>query len=172
MLRDLEIAAAGLLAWTLLEYVIHGTLAHAHRTFVTPMHYVHHHDPSRVFALRAWPWVAIVWFGGLAWRGLSPAMIFLSGLLMGFALYEFMHYRYHFAKPSSAVEARLRARHLAHHVRAANYWFGVTTPLWDQLLGSEPPAPQRAELEAAGARVAPMLCRSNLERVERFIGLA
>jgi sterol desaturase/sphingolipid hydroxylase (fatty acid hydroxylase superfamily) len=165
MVRDAIIVATGVFAWTIVEYIIHGTLAHAHRTFVTKMHGVHHGDPSRVFALRAWPWIAIVYFGGLAWVGFSSAMIFLSGIVIGFALYEIMHYRFHYAVPANSLEAHLRARHLAHHIAAPKAYFGVTTSLWDKVLGSEPEPARRAELEAAAARIAPLAGRSNLERI-------
>jgi len=50
MLADTFIFAAGVFTWTLLEYVIHGVLGHAHRTFVTRLHEVHHRDPRAVFA--------------------------------------------------------------------------------------------------------------------------
>ena len=48
------------------EYVIHGVLGHAHRTFVTGLHEVHHRDPRAVFALGAWIPTAVVLIGG--WR--------------------------------------------------------------------------------------------------------
>ena len=54
MLFDTLIFAAGLFAWTIVEYVIHGVLGHAHRTFVTELHNVHHRDPRAVFAMGAW----------------------------------------------------------------------------------------------------------------------
>lgn len=171
-MRYVLIFVAGLFSWTIVEYVIHGVLAHAHRTFVTKMHGMHHGDPSRVFAIRAWPSVAIIYLGGLLWAGFSPTMIFLSGLLFGFALYEFAHYRFHFAAPANGLEAHLRARHLAHHIAAPNAYFGVTTPLWDKILRSEPEPARREALEAAGARVAPMTCRSNIERITRLVRLA
>ncbi|HZC47378.1 MAG TPA: hypothetical protein VE243_12935, partial [Candidatus Acidoferrum sp.] len=65
MLADVLIFAAGLFAWTLVEYVIHGVLGHAHRTFVTGLHNVHHRDPRAVFALGAWMPTAVAL--GAAW---------------------------------------------------------------------------------------------------------
>src|ERR1700719_2468628 len=53
MLTDALVFIAGLFAWTLLEYVIHGVLGHAHRTFVSGLHEVHHRDPRAGFALGA-----------------------------------------------------------------------------------------------------------------------
>ncbi|MGA7870206.1 MAG: sterol desaturase family protein [Candidatus Binatus sp.] len=167
MLVDALLFAAGLFAWTLVEYVIHGVLGHAHRTFVTPLHDVHHRDPRAVFALGAWIPVALVLVGALVSFGLAPAVILYCGVVAGFAAYEFVHYRIHFANPSCAVEARLRARHLAHHTREPDAIFGVTTRLWDVMFGSEPGPERMRELAAAGARLAPLAGSTNLGRVIR-----
>ena len=69
---------AGLFAWTLVEYVIHGVLGHAHRTFVTRLHEVHHRDPRAVFALGAWVPVAVV-IGSLWFHfGAAAGVVFLA----------------------------------------------------------------------------------------------
>jgi dihydroceramide fatty acyl 2-hydroxylase len=165
MLIDLLIVMAGIFAWTMLEYVIHGVMGHAHRTFVTPMHGVHHRDPRAVFALGAWiPTVAILLIG-LYFCGFSRGMLFFGGIVAGFAWYELIHYRIHFANPINGVESRLRARHLAHHFHQPDQIFGVTTSLWDRVFGSEPAPEQMRALCAAGARIAPLDGRSNLGRI-------
>jgi dihydroceramide fatty acyl 2-hydroxylase len=169
MLRDAALFAAGLFAWTIVEYVIHGTLAHAHRTIVTERHMVHHRDPSAVFAIRLWPFVALLWIAGVASWGFGGPMIFFNGLLCGFAAYEFVHYRIHFRTPANTYEARLRARHLAHHMGAPGAWFGVTSRLWDILFGSEPEVSRRDLLLARAAAVAPLTCPSNFSRITRWI---
>jgi dihydroceramide fatty acyl 2-hydroxylase len=167
MLRDALIFGAGVFAWTLLEYVIHGVLGHSHRTFVTRLHEVHHRDPRAVFALRSWIPVVLVLALGWAIFGPAPAMIFLGGLGAGFAGYEVIHYRIHFSRPVCALEARLRGRHLAHHFREPDAIFGVTTRLWDVVFGTEPQADRMRELAEAGAAVAPLGGMSNLGRVVR-----
>jgi len=167
MLLDVLTFAAGLFAWTLLEYVIHGVLGHAHRTFVTPLHNVHHRDPRAVFALGAWIPTAVLL--GVAWMrfGLAPGVIFYGGIVCGFAVYEYVHYRIHFAAPSNPVEARLRARHLAHHMSEPDAIFGVTTRLWDVVFGTEPQPERMRALATAGAQVAPLTGRSNLGSIVR-----
>ncbi len=96
-------------------------------------------------------------------------MIFYGGIVAGFAIYEYVHYRIHFAQPSSAVEERLRARHLAHHTREPDAIFGVTTRIWDVVFGTEPEAQRMRELAASGARVPVLAGASNLGRVSRSI---
>lgn len=158
---------AGLFAWTLVEYVIHGVLGHAHRTFVTPLHDVHHRDPRAVFALGAWIPTVLLLAAAWAMFGWAPGVIFYGGIVAGFAAYEYLHFRIHFATPACGLEQRLRARHLAHHTREPDAIFGVTTRLWDVVFGTEPVAERMRELAAAGARVAPLAGRSNLGRVLR-----
>lgn len=167
MLVDAIWFAEGVFAWTIVEYVVHGVLGHAHRTFVTPLHDVHHRDPHAVFALGAWIPTVIVLVGAVAWFGLTPGVIFFGGIVCGFAIYECVHYRIHFATPSCAVEERLRARHLAHHLREPDAIFGVTTRIWDVVFGTEPAPERMHELAATGAQVAPLAGASNLGRVVR-----
>ena len=167
MLADALIFTAGLFAWTLLEYVIHGVLGHTHRTFVTPLHNEHHVDPHAVFAMRAYIPTAVVLIVLSIIFGTAPGMIFLFGIVAGFAVYEYVHYRIHFATPSSAVEARLRGRHLAHHLREPDAIFGVTSRIWDVVFGTEPAPERMRELVAAGAQIAPLSGSSNLGRVVR-----
>lgn len=158
---------AGLFAWTLVEYVIHGVLGHAHRTFVTPLHDGHHRDPHAVFAMGAWIPIVVVLIGAWAMFGLAPGVVFYGGIVCGFAVYEYLHYRIHFVSPANAVEKRLRARHLAHHAGEPDAIFGVTSRIWDVVFGTEPEPERMRELEAVGGRVAPLAGPSNLARVIR-----
>jgi sterol desaturase/sphingolipid hydroxylase (fatty acid hydroxylase superfamily) len=162
VIAEALIFVAGLFSWTIVEYVVHGVLWHEYRTFVTRLHDVHHRDPRAVFAMHSYIPTAIVFGAALAIFGFAPGVIFLCGILGGFAIYEFVHYRFHFAVPSSALEARMRARHLGHHLAEPDAIFGVTTALWDVVLGTEPTPERMRELDAIGARVAPLSGSSNL----------
>ena len=168
MLAGSLIFAAGVFTWTLIEYVIHGVLSHMNRTFVSTLHHGHHLDPHCVFAFRAWVPVAVLLVGSVAWSGLAPWVIFLYGIGAGFAGYEYVHYRIHFVEPSSALESRVRARHLAHHVARPDAIFGVTSPLWDVVFGTQPSADLMREYAVAGARVAPLAGRTNLVSFVRY----
>ncbi|MGH7878040.1 MAG: sterol desaturase family protein [Candidatus Binataceae bacterium] len=120
MVDDAAILGAGLLAWTLVEYMIHGWLSHLSTTFISTRHAVHHSDPHAVFAVRAWPPLAIIWMVGLITFGWSPGMIFFGGMTLGFAAYEVLHYRLHFCRPRGSLESWLHARHLIHHRHEPN----------------------------------------------------
>jgi dihydroceramide fatty acyl 2-hydroxylase len=158
----------GLAAWTFLEYLIHAWLSHTFRTFVSQFHQVHHKDPRRVFAIHAWLPVGVSWIVGMAICGPAPAMVFYSGMVAGFALYEFVHYRVHFRTPHNRLEAYLRERHLVHHYRAADRCFGVTSALWDRVFSSEIGAAEVRPLRAAVRRMPPFDGPTNVRMLFRF----
>jgi dihydroceramide fatty acyl 2-hydroxylase len=162
----------GLVAWTFLEYVIHAWLSHTFRTFATPIHQSHHSDPRRVFTIGAWVPVAATWLAGLMIWGLAPGMVFYTGMAAGFVIYEWVHYRVHFATPRTRLEAYLRERHLVHHYRVADRCFGVTSPLWDQIFLSEIATVRMRELRAAVAATPPFTGATNARMLLRMVGVA
>lgn len=155
---------AGLLSWTLLEYAIHGWMAHLHNTFVTPIHAVHHHDPHAVFAIRAWPAIVAASILLPALFGPAPGVIFYFGLLCGFVAYEILHYRLHFARNLMPFERGLRDHHLVHHLRRPRMCLGVVTSFWDKVFGTEPAREELAALCASVRDVPPLTGPSNIRR--------
>ncbi len=156
---------AGLLGWTLIEYVIHGVLSHIFHTFATPLHDAHHRDPHAVFTVGAWIPAALVTAALLVLFGVTTGTAAWMGIVAGFVGYEIFHYRIHFAEPVCALEARLRARHLAHHFRHPDAIFGVTNRLWDRVFGSEPDSAALAEWEREMTSIRPLEGRSNFRLI-------
>ncbi len=156
------LAALGYAAWGLVEYLVHGVLAHRLRSFVSPLHGAHHADPRRVFTSPiAWAPVALLlWLGGSAIAGPLPAGGVVLGLLAGFLHYEYVHWRFHFREPRSPRERRLRAHHLAHHYRRPRSYYGVSTSLWDAVFGSLPES-READYQSV-ATLPPLEGASNL----------
>jgi sterol desaturase/sphingolipid hydroxylase (fatty acid hydroxylase superfamily) len=133
--------AAGLAAWTLLEYVLHRWVFH-HAPWIRNRHEEHHHDPKAFVGTPTWlSIVAIaslillpsVWLGGLA-IGSS----FTAGLVLGYLAYVAAHYGSHYGhfRPGSYL-ARLKRRHAIHHHGDGERNFGVTTPFWDRVFGTD-----------------------------------
>jgi sterol desaturase/sphingolipid hydroxylase (fatty acid hydroxylase superfamily) len=162
MILGLAMFGAGLLSWTLLEYAIHGWMGHIYNTFVTPIHAVHHRDPRAVFAIGTWLPAALVAVILAVAFGFGPIAVFYLGLLAGFAAYEVIHYRIHFSARLTAVETRLRAHHLVHHLRRPKMCLGVTTGFWDRVFGTEPARREAAALNASVSNVPPLDGPSNL----------
>ena len=158
----------GLIVWTFVEYVIHAWLSHTFKTFATPFHNGHHHDPRNVFAVRTWLPLAIIWSGAVSIWGFVTGVVFFSGILAGFAIYELLHYRIHFAVPRNSWESWLRTRHLIHHSHAAMRGFGVTSSTWDLVFASDLSRAKDWVHAEAAARTPPLTGPSNLHRVLRF----
>jgi sterol desaturase/sphingolipid hydroxylase (fatty acid hydroxylase superfamily) len=162
MVEDLALFIFGLFAWTFVEYVIHGWLGHVFGEITAALHQVHHRDPHAVFTIGAWLPIATLWLILFLVYGRSPEVIMLSGIVAGFTLYEAVHYRIHFRRPSNACERYLHARHLRHHRSVADGYLGVTSPLWDLIFGTEPP------ITLAPLPVAPLTGRTNAHLLFSF----
>ncbi len=131
---------AGLLFWGFLEYAVHGLLSHRWRTFVSPLHWNHHRNPSFVFTspLAVVPTTLLLFAIATAAAGPLIAGGFVAGTLVGFCRYEWVHWRIHFREPRTARERLLRNHHLAHHFCNPRAYCGVTTRFWDRVFGTLP----------------------------------
>lgn len=134
---------AGMMLWTLAEYLLHRFLGHVHKgkNFFKTEH-LQHHAKTHYFApvtkkLAAGILVCIALFFLLLpfTRPLS-----LAGFLLGFfgmyALYEVTHYRYHARKPLHHIFLIMRKHHFYHHFHNPQVNHGVTTRLWDRVFGT------------------------------------
>jgi len=155
----------GFFFWGLLEYVIHGLLAHRCKTFVSPLHASHHRDPHHLFTspIAVLP-IALLLYG-VTTLLTSPlrAGFFIGGVLAGFAHYEWLHWRIHFRTPRSQRERVLRTHHLAHHYCNPRNYHGVSTRIWDRAFGTLP-ATWKADYARVEAR-APLEGSGNLGEV-------
>ncbi len=146
----LGLFGAGVLLWSGLEYllhrvVMHGLLRHAEtdarrfRAFM--VHGYHHEFPNDRMRLVmppmiSWPIALIVaaaWrvvFGPLAW---APV---LGGTMTGYVAYDWIHYYTHHAHPRTRLGKWLRRWHMRHHFEDENAFYGISSPLWDLLLGT------------------------------------
>jgi sterol desaturase/sphingolipid hydroxylase (fatty acid hydroxylase superfamily) len=155
----------GFLFWGLLEYAIHGGLAHRWKTFVSPLHASHHRDPRRVFAspIAVLPIALLLSAVAALFTGPLRAIFFIAGVIVGFARYEWLHWRFHFREPRSRRERVLRCHHLAHHYCDTRNYHGVSTRLWDRVFGTLP-ASWRADYARVEGR-APLAGNSNFAEV-------
>lgn len=166
MIDNFATILLGLFAWTLLEYLIHGWLGHTFTTVATKLHLVHHHDPHAIFTIGAWLPITALWTIGLLLFGSNSWMIFFAGVTAGFIAYEAIHYRIHFSRPKGSIERWLREHHLLHHQRVPDRCFGVTSPLWDVIFGTEPA--RSAHLLPSVRETPPLTGRTNARRLLSF----
>ena len=131
--------AAGLILWTLLEYAIHRFAFHG---FLP--HYQHHEDPRSEQDIVSPLWLSggtslALWVvlrvpaGSWARSGLT-----LAAIITGYLVYEAVHLRIHSNAPGGPLLRALRKRHYYHHFADERYFYGVTTPVWDRVFGSQP----------------------------------
>ncbi len=134
--------------WVLHVYVLHArprrVLGRTHDSLVAREHRRHHADPRDL----ATAFIPVPVLGQLlllvvaisavvpTWPGRMTACTALLGLVL---TYEWTHFLIHTDyKPRSAPYRLIYAKHRLHHYRNERYWFGVTNPLGDVVLGTNP----------------------------------
>jgi sterol desaturase/sphingolipid hydroxylase (fatty acid hydroxylase superfamily) len=133
-LSRLHLVAAGVLAWTLLEYLVHRFVFHRF-SVGRRLHQLHHDHPSDPEAERSslsTPLIALP-IGCLliAMAGLEDGSAIFAGLLLGYLAFIAVHYAVHRwpVEPNSWLYTA-KMRHLTHH-HLENCNYGVTTLFWD-----------------------------------------
>jgi 4-hydroxysphinganine ceramide fatty acyl 2-hydroxylase len=139
---------SGVLAWTLIEWAFHRAMHFPVRSpalarFQDQAHIRHHREPHdvehSVVNLSGSIPLALLFFGVcfLIFRDLQTALLFHSGLLVGYLAYEFVHLATH-AKWRFPGLNYLTRYHSRHHLEGWNRTYGVTSPLWDWIFRTAP----------------------------------
>jgi sterol desaturase/sphingolipid hydroxylase (fatty acid hydroxylase superfamily) len=133
---------AGVLAWSLSEYLIHRYLFHfvprsrlgvALAYLSHGVHHAYPRDPHRlVLPLIVSVPIGAVLFALAIWYG-PPAFALLAGFALGYLAYDLIHYRVHAYEADSGVFKWLRRYHFQHHFSVPDRQFGVSTPIWDYI---------------------------------------
>lgn len=136
--------AVGLALWTLLEYLLHRFVLHGLQPF-RRWHAEHHQRPTALIGLPTLGSVTLfgtlvlapAWWVGGPWHAIALTL----GVLLGYLAYAATHHADHHASAATGWMRRRQRWHAWHHqARQRPQCFGVTTALWDRLLGSGPPA--------------------------------
>jgi len=153
-LQTAGLIAGGVLLWTLTEYWLHRKLFHWQpdnalgRRMHFIIHGVHHDHPNDKLRLVMPPGasipLALLFFGlYVVAFGTPAAYPLFAGLLVGYLFYDYTHYWVHHYVPRSRMGKRLREQHMRHHFQDHRYGFGVSSPLWDHVFRTLPPARRR-----------------------------
>ena len=144
----LLVLIAGLFAFTFVEYMMHKHFFHMEPD--TPLkdklqytvHGVHHDYPKDKDRLAMPPFVsaayaAIFYLVFTLIMG-NYALYFLPGFLLGYTAYLGVHYIVHAYNPPKNFFKALWVNHAIHHYKDPDTSFGVSSPLWDYILGTMP----------------------------------
>jgi 4-hydroxysphinganine ceramide fatty acyl 2-hydroxylase len=115
-------------------------LPSARHRFYFVAHGVHHNYPNDSTRLVLAPGVSIplaLFFYGLfrlIFGAATPAAY--AGLISGYLCYDTIHYAVHHASGRSILLRSLKRRHFRHHYADSTRDFGVSSPLWDYIIGT------------------------------------
>ena len=128
----------GLLVFTFIEYCAHRWLFHGSPQIFAHGHTAHHGNPlgydSVPFFLPALILLGLIGHC-LLLMPVSAALLLTGGIAFGYVAYGFSHFMIHHMRFRHSLMRRWAAYHHIHHYHPdCNY--GVTTPLWDVLLGT------------------------------------
>jgi len=146
-LEQIGIFFLGLLVWTATEYVMHRWVFHYHpstelgkRIFFIA-HGVHHDYPNDSKRLVLPPSVSIPLATAFffLWRAILPVEIlptFFSAFILGYLIYDMIHYAIHHVQIKNKLWMKLQEHHLKHHFKDPDNGFGVSSDLWDRVIGT------------------------------------
>ncbi len=128
----------GLLAFSLIEYCFHRWLFHTGDSSMREGHDKHHEDPHGYDALPFFfpPLGMLLLAAVLAFvLPVSTALLLAGSTAAGYAAYGVAHTIIHAIRFRSRPAVRWASNHHIHH-HHPDCNFGVTTPLWDIVLGT------------------------------------
>lgn len=144
-------AGMGMLGWAASEYTFHRYVLHMPRPMMerlrklhARLHWKHHQKPDEprlLFVPLFGDVFLFLTFGGIGAAFAGPAGALGAALGLGGALlyYETTHLAAHVAYvPRTRWGRYLKRFHRLHHYKNEHYWFGVTHPFMDMLIGTAP----------------------------------
>ncbi|HMN47630.1 MAG TPA: sterol desaturase family protein [Ignavibacteriaceae bacterium] len=149
----------GLFIWTITEYALHRFIFHwelksklgAKIHFI--FHGVHHDYPSDSRRLVMPPSVsiplaALFYFLFKALIGDIFVFPFFAGFLTGYLFYDITHYAIHHFNMHSKFWLMIKNHHMKHHYQDSHKGYGVSSPLWDIVIGTDFPPKSTNKIEA------------------------
>ena len=149
---------AGLFLWTFAEYTLHRFLFHhkptsprQERIFFL-FHGIHHAQPQvKTRLVMPFPVsipMAAAFFGlfylivGMLLRAPQWVEPLMSGFLIGYLVYDLTHYATHHLPMRSGYAKYIKRYHMQHHYKDPDTRYGVSSPVWDWVFGTQGAAPQ------------------------------
>jgi 4-hydroxysphinganine ceramide fatty acyl 2-hydroxylase len=144
----IEYFIIGLFVWTFVEYIMHRFVFHyvPKNKFGLRLHFifhgVHHDYPSDAKRLVLPPSVSIplatVFY--FLFNAILPANYvfgFFPGFILGYLFYDISHYAIHHFNFKGNIWKKIKQHHMLHHYQSPDKGYGVSSPLWDKIFGSD-----------------------------------
>jgi len=141
--------ALGLFIWTFVEYIMHRFVFHympADKPWAQRLHFifhgVHHDYPSDAKRLVLPPSVSIplATLFYFLFNAILPANYifgFFPGFILGYLFYDISHYAIHHFNFKGNIWKKIKQHHMLHHYQDPGKGYGVSSPLWDKIFGSD-----------------------------------
>ena len=140
----------GTFVWTLTEYTLHRFIFHfvPSSEWGKKMHFifhgVHHDYPNDSKRLVMPPSVSIplaVLFYFLFKLILGQILVapYFVGFIIGYLFYDMTHYAIHHYNMHNKFWLFIKNHHMKHHYKDPTKGFGVSSPLWDDIIGTNFP---------------------------------
>jgi dihydroceramide fatty acyl 2-hydroxylase len=147
--------AAGYALWTFAEYWLHRVVFHFEpehpigqrlHFLAHGVHHEHPNDPKRLVMPPSVSLPVAALFGALFLRTVGTPVVYglFAGFLVGYLVYDELHFFLHHGAPRSRLGRFLRERHMRHHFQDDSRGFGVSAPYWDTVFGTAARARRRA----------------------------
>lgn len=130
--------AVGLFAFSFIEYFFHRWMFHTRIPLFTQGHDKHHREPLGYDSLPFFlPAATLLALTGLCMLALPDgfALLMAGTATFGYVAYGLSHFIIHHVRFKQPLLRRWAGAHHVHHYHPGTN-FGVTTPLWDILLGT------------------------------------
>jgi 4-hydroxysphinganine ceramide fatty acyl 2-hydroxylase len=144
----IEYFIIGLFVWTFVEYIMHRFVFHyvPKNKFGLRLHFifhgVHHDYPSDAKRLVLPPSVSIplatIFY--FLFNAILPANYvfgFFPGFILGYLFYDISHYAIHHFNFKGNIWKKIKQHHMLHHYQSPDKGYGVSSPLWDKIFGSD-----------------------------------
>jgi dihydroceramide fatty acyl 2-hydroxylase len=150
----LGLVPLGYIVWTLFEYWLHRLIFHFEpeqgvgarlHWMIHGVHHDHPNDPMRLVMPPAASIPLAVLVVAAMWvvAGPTHAPGVAAGFLIGYLVYDEMHYALHHHVPKSRMGKKLRELHMRHHFQDDERGFGISAPYWDRVFGTYPSRSER-----------------------------
>jgi dihydroceramide fatty acyl 2-hydroxylase len=140
---------AGYALWTLTEYWLHRVVFHFEpehpvgrrlHFLIHGVHHEHPNDPRRLVMppSASLPLAAVFAVVFFVVAGTPAAYGLFAGFLVGYLVYDELHFFLHHGSSRTRLGRLLRERHMRHHFQDDRVGFGVSAPYWDHVFGTAP----------------------------------